>query len=605
MLSLLMTLIFYGAGCIAVAGRCPDLPSRLLGIGALPAAWISLCGIAGLLNTLLGLPPLVVLIPANLLVVVAASKKRPTRPSWLQIKGLALATWPYLICMLCASIVAVQSHQLEPWGGWDSLFTWVLRARFFFVGGADWKNAFSNDLALLHPDYPPLLGWALHALWRVDGQMTSATTAILFSPFWLGYVFLVAGFQAISTERIRPTFSTAVVLAIPIVWKLAAIKLADFGLAYSILGCCAWYTYASAKSNHRAACLAGFFGAWSCLMKNEGLTWFAAFVLVIVGMRLLSRTAFSRTGWAHILRGAAVPIMAIGLFKLTLAPPSDLVQPMRSFEIGELVQPGILINPTPLVARFDQVEMLIYHRFIWGRLIQILTDWRDWAGALWWGLLLMVLRLRRPATASPLLLAVALQIVVYYTVYLITPYHPYWHLSTSLSRILAHVVPAGLCLLSYETPVISAVTSKNAKTAHPESACLVPNRPCAAIYLILASLGCVWSLQSGHWQLGEQPALRLGELQEIEFPGGKMASYVSSDLGIRDFYAAQFEAVPTVLVIDRREELLLARFAQETDLLRYCQIHHWKLEFHRGGFGWARDLGGKGLPQPVTVPRIQ
>ena len=97
--------------------------------------------------------------------------------------------------------------------------------------------------------------------------------------------------------------------------------------------------------------------------------------------------------------------------------------------------------------------------------------------------------------------------------------------------------------------------------------------------------------------------MNIEELQQIELPHEPTASYVSTDLGTRDLYTTQFAAVPTVLVVDRRESLLLARFPDESQLRRYCEQNQWELQMNRGGLGWARDKGGKELRQAIVVPR--
>ena len=60
-----------------------------------------------------------------------------------------------------------------------------------------------------------------------------------------------------------------------------------------------------------------------------------------------------------------------------------------------------------------------------------------------------------------------------------------------------------------------------------------------------------------------------------------------------------------MLVVDRREPTLLARFPNAEELRRYCDANQWTLISHRDGFGWARDNGGTGLKQPIEVERMK
>ena len=618
MLAAVVTLSFYGTATTAVFRRCPaDL--RLLSLGTLPAFWISLCGIAGLLDTILGLPAWCLLgVAIAILTFAGVSGGRPGASSSVvvdraNVKQTCLPWWEvctWLFVISCAVDVGFRAQQLDPWGSWDAMFTWVLRGRYFLSGQSQWRNVFSEDLALLHPDYPPLLGWALSSLWRMDGQETSSGIVGLLTPVWPGFALLVLGWNRVWAGRYRFDPTTAIVIVMPILWKEAAGRLADFAVAYSILGSCAWYHVACYRKSRRALAMAGFLAVWGGLIKNEGVTWGLAFLLVTAGDILVTRRADAVRRWCAILAGASIPLLAIFAFKTILSPSNDLVSPQRSFEIGEIVQPGILINPTPFLTRIWQAEIPIFHRLIWQKIGQIAFDGRDWGAALWWWAALLVLRLRHFRLASPLLLAIAVQIGVYYAVYLVTPYHPYWHLSTSLSRILTHIVPAGLCLTAFGSTrdPKSHLPSKSRKEKPA-----VVSRPISSrfvdvagqIYFVAMPACIVLTFMPSDWQLGQQPTIDLAELAAIKFPRVDVASYVTSDLGTRSLYSTQFAAIPTVLVVDRREAILLARFPSEQELLRYCTAQKWDLQQHRGGLGWARDAGGKGLHQSVTLPRIR
>ena len=234
--------------------------------------------------------------------------------------------------------------------------------------------------------------------------------------------------------------------ATPIVWKLAALKLSDFALIYSILGCCAAFTDGALNQKSRSFYLAGFLAGWGGLMKNEGLLWLVSLLLVTGFVNLIGPSIHDRFAWRKVLMGTLIPVVAIVWFKAALAPPSDLVDPSRCYRISEVVQPGTMIEGTALSVRRDQLLFLPMHFAVQFNLAKVMGEGSDWGIALWWGLFLFFGRLFRHGfrrDAAPLMTAIVMQLASYYAVYLITPYHPYWHLSTSLSRILCHVVPAG------------------------------------------------------------------------------------------------------------------------------------------------------------------
>lgn len=242
---------------------------------------------------------------------------------------------------------------------------------------------------------------------------------------------------------------------------------------------------------------------------------------------------------------------------------------------------------------------MLYHWPIWSNLYGVLWDYKEWGIALWWTAYLFVSRFRRPGPASALLFAIGFQLATYYVVYLMTPYLPWWHISNSLSRILAHVIPAAICLMAFDAAPAPVVKRKSQQVVARD----IPFAPrFAAAYLMAVSIGMLYLALQGQWNLGKLPPVDAEALRAIELPHDPAISYVSYDLGTRDFYSTQFASVPAVLVLDRRESTLLARFPDEAELRRYCDKHQWELVANRGGLGWARDKGGKELTQPVKVP---
>lgn len=609
-----MTLLFYSLAIVAIRRRC-SRDYQLLAVGTLPAAWISICGICGLLNTVVGIPIWVTLVVLMIACLAAVSTPRlksepqePAEPLNLGSRSISrLEFLPWLYVAGCAFFVAFKVQQLEPRGSWDTLFTWVLRARFFLLAGDHWKNAFSDDLALLHPDYPPLLGWALSSLWRIDGHESAAAVASLFSPLWPGLVLLVVGWKRLCTGQFRFDLTTATVVVMPILWKEAASKFSDFALAYSILGSCAWYRTGRDRQDRLPLYVAGFMALWSGLIKNEGIPWGVFFLVTTACDSFFDRSPNSWRRWMAVVTGAIVPLVAIIAFKLLLSPPNDLSSPVRSFEIGEIIQPGIMVDPSSLTDRSAHFDLPIIHWLIWRKFFQTFFEGHDWGIALWWGAAVFLYHFRHLKRAAALLLAIALQATLYYFVYVISPYHIYWHLSTSFSRIMTHVVPAGICLVTFVTPLQNAKASISNRKSAPASSSgrsRASKLFCYGYFVVISTL-IVSFIMWKDWQLGKQPAINLTELNEIEFPKNDIASYVTSNLGTQSLYSTQYQAVPTILVVDRRESVLLARFASEAELRQYCETNHWQLVRNTGGLGWARDMGGTGLPQPVKLDRIQ
>lgn len=603
MLSVLTAVLFHCLAASWILHRCRDTSTRIIFIGSSPIAWLAFLGLAGLLDTLLGIPAWFSVWGTLAVAIFAVIRNRQN----LQSALLTNDTWypGVAVCVfgLCAIATGLRMHLIEPYGGWDAIFTWVLRARFFLLGGNQWSNAFSIDLALLHPDYPPLLGWALYALWRVDGDATSLATFAMFAPMWLGFALVVLGFPTIWTEQFRLKLSTAVAVTAPLVWKVAGQKLSDFALVYAICLSCALFGMATHRRSLRIAMAAGFVAALSALIKNEGLTWCFNLSMVSALYSLFTRGLFGRRFFLAMIAGALLPFAATLLFKYTLAVPNDLIAPTRTFQIGQVVQPGIMNHPVPLVYRIGRMNVVVIHDFLLARFGNLVWNWMDFGIGIWLIFGLLIGRLMRPLSFPLPFLAILMQLGIYYTIYLITPYQLDWHVASSLDRIMTHLIPASLCLLGGYGNIRPLIDSRG---MGPFSRKLIDGQwavPCAATYLITISLANVYLAAIETKSIDINVDAMSAELKEIGFPQEKRASYVSSELSTQDLYSTQFQAVPTILLVDRREPILLARFANEQALRDYCETHQWRLENHRDGFGWARDDGGEELEQVIKLER--
>ena len=293
--------------------------------------------------------------------------------------------------------------------------------------------------------------------------------------------------------------------------------------------------------------------------------------------------------------GAAVPLVLLLIFKVTLAPPSDLADPVRAAQISEVIQPDILLFPSPLLIRVDQLAEGFRHRITVSYFFtQIVPNWRDWGISLW---LLPVFTvcgfISRQRRVSGLFVAIALQAAGYYVIYLLTPYHPYWHVSTSMNRLLLHLLPAGIGAVGFATVELEQPSDNKSglRNRCPTIACW-----CAAGYL-LAVTGLIVR-EAQQMPVGAAPKPDVTILQKLDFPDVAEASFVTPNIDASAFYTAQFTAVPTVLLADRRTEVLLAKFASEAELRAYCAANGWDLQKNIDGLGWARNAGGQGLLQP-------
>lgn len=601
MLSIVLTVAFYLAAIVIVCRRC-ESKGQALAIGTLPAIWISLLSLAGLFETLMGLPATFSIVAVVLASLVVAGRdlrsgqwlcRRPT--GWISLLSLAGFT---------AAVVGTTAwvYHLDRWGGHDAMYTWVLRARFLFDENGRWINGFSNDLALLHPDYPPMFSWALSALWSLEGYEASAAAACLYFPIFPAWVMLMVGWwQAQNPDsKFRLTLPLACSIALPIAVRMNVQLTLDLVLAYAVAGSVAWFESGRRQSHPAPFAVASFLAAWASLLKNEGVLWLLVFTLTAawLGVRRRSLTANSlppRMFLRALAVGTAVPLVALLFFKLTLSPPSDLSDPSRVAQISEVVQPDLMLFPESIWIRVDQIWQWVRHRMTSYHLfMEVGPNWRDWGITLWMiPLLTICVLVNRKRSMSGILVAVLLQVAGYYFVYLITPYHPRWHLTTSLSRVLLHVVPAWIGIVGFAPRLPKENSNESSTYAHRWQ---LIGTTVAVCYLMVMSFFVVGEIKK--LPIGQLEPPNFTVLKELEFPLVDEASYVSQSITAAELYRTQFSVVPTVLVVDRRAKILLGHFQNEEELRAYCVTNKWELQRNIDGLGWARDDGGEGLLQP-------
>jgi hypothetical protein len=443
------------------------------------------------------------------------------------------------------------------------------------------------------------------ALWRIDGHTTPAIIGCLMLPAAIGYPLVLHGWREITQARSGlSTVVFAALVTVPLLWKLAAGQLADFLLMYAIVTSAAWYVAGTLSDRRSPAFAAGFAAGWCGLVKNEGILWVAC-VFFVCSCTLLVRTSVARRRWTSLTAGVALPVLVLVLFKALLAPASDLIDPSRTFAVGEIIQPGTLWNQSPLLLRTELLFLPVRYEVVGQWIASAALNWRDWGCVFVLLPITAVWRPRGRIVCRPLLIAVGMQCAGYVLVYLTTPYHQYWHLSTSLGRVLMHVLPVLLALLAFQLPngEESAASECVAQDTAPPAW-----RWAGALVLAGASIWNCAACLNGQWRLGDLPRIDPERYEPLQLPDVEVASYVSDDLGDRALYSAQFSAAPIVLVVDRREQVLIAEFADEAKLREYCDRHEWTLERNIGGTGWARDAGGRGrvrgLVQVRRVPRM-
>jgi hypothetical protein len=181
-------------------------------------------------------------------------------------------------------------------------------------------------------------------------------------------------------------------------------------------------------------------------MKNEG----SVFVIA-AGLALLVVFRQDKP-WRALLwyaAGLIVPLAVTLYFKLILAPPSDVLSNGPSNSVAQALD----------VSRHAQIL-----RSFWGQLLHF----GGWSiiGLPVGGFIVLLVYLvlaREPKVEAghPIALAtlvlLAVQMLGYYAVYLITPYNLTWHLTTSVERVFLQVFPLAAFAILYFTRTPEAI----------------------------------------------------------------------------------------------------------------------------------------------------
>jgi hypothetical protein len=356
---------------------------------------------------------------------VAPAPPPPGDPVTRSVLGMGAA----LAALLAVATFAVKSTGV-PHGDWDAWAIWNLRARFLFRGGDAWHDAFSPALGWSHPDYPLLLPGAVAYAWTALGREAVAVPILIAALFAAATVALCAG----ATGRLRGggqgVVAALILLGTPAFTVHAASQYADVPLGYFLLATLVLLCLHDRLGHPGLAALAGAMLGLAAWTKNEG-------GLAVAAVLAARTVAVARTdGWrpagraiGPVLGGLAPGLFLLGAFRVTLAPPGDLLE-------GQ----GL---PVVLARLLDGRRYLV----VGDALARRIAGFGEWmAGLLIVHGALMGLRIdagdRRGALTG--VLTLGLMLVGEVGVYLVTPKDLAWHLETSLWRLLLQLWPSAV-----------------------------------------------------------------------------------------------------------------------------------------------------------------
>jgi hypothetical protein len=345
----------------------------------------------------------------------------PAPPAGLLDRAIA---WGMLALLGVALIATLAFTFAAPHGQWDAWGIYNLTARYIYLGGASWRRAFSAGLGI-HPDYPLLLPGSVVRGWLYAGRATDLVPQITGILFAYAAAGLVVGAVWVFRGRRHAGLTSVVLLGTPVFLSTAAAQYADLPLSFYFVAAIVLYGLANRLPDESTWLYVGSglcagLAAWT---KNEGLLYIliVAFGLLVIHRQLL-RDRDDKRAIAAFVAGL-VPVLAmIAYFKLTLAPPNDLVSGQGSGTLPRILDASryvlILRSAMRVAPAFPVIPVVIF--------LAVVGLDRD-AGD-------------RKATLLAIFALIALA-AGYFAVYVVTPLDLSIQLHRSLDRLMMQLWP--------------------------------------------------------------------------------------------------------------------------------------------------------------------
>jgi 4-amino-4-deoxy-L-arabinose transferase-like glycosyltransferase len=328
--------------------------------------------------------------------------------------------------------------------------------------GSQWRGAFSSTLNWTPLDYPLMLPVSQLRLWVWIGHESRLASIVLGLLFYLALLLILAGGAAWLWGKKSGLLALLLLLCSTGLVQYAAWQYADVPLACFIAGTilCLLLAHDCDSNTIWFSFLAGLFAGLAAWTKNEGLP-FAVLCGGTVLLCLLASRREARRINASILAGFVLGIMLVAPvligFRHLLSSSNWLFDRSAS----NAYQPCWLAPENPLLtSRPLSGEWLEYFlertRYIFGTSARMLFIGRASAGYIPLCLCLLLtlpIAIRRSPPVSGFLVAITLLpmsglILAYFLAYLTSPYQLDWHIKYSANRLLLHILPLAVLIIS-------------------------------------------------------------------------------------------------------------------------------------------------------------
>ncbi len=361
-----------------------------------------------------------ILIP--LLLVPYRRKRKTHHYFWKKLSSFSWMDFLWLIITISIVALALTIFVIlakrNLYGGWDAWAMYNRTARFIFRAGTDWRSAFSPQLLVFHPDYPPLIALNIASVWSIIEREDILIPVATGGLFFIGSAgLLFSGIMATKT-RGQAVLALGSLLIVTDFIRMGTAQMADIPLSFFMLATALLFYLKGTKKRKKLLVLAGLTSGLAAWTKNEGILFMltTSLALLIVYYKDMS----NNLPW--YLLGLFLPTILLIFFKLSLAPANDL-----------------FIDPSQ---QWKQIIDIKRHRAILESFAQSFLGWGNWVPLILYSIIMKIkIEKDQIPALKVIMITLFLQIVGYYMIFLLTPRELAWHLSTATPRLLLQLAP--------------------------------------------------------------------------------------------------------------------------------------------------------------------
>jgi len=322
----------------------------------------------------------------------------------------------------------------SPHGNWDAWTIWNLHARFIYRLSGHVVDFFRNCPDWAHPDYPLLIPAAISRFNQYSGHEQLFSAILVAGLFAFGLVFLlVTSISALKTKN-QGYLAGMVMLSTFVFIQQAATQCADIPIAFFFLATLVLLCLKDKFKNNSLLILAGITAGLSAWCKNEGLLFIISIFLAHFAV-ILAKNGFKTAAREVLLIFSGLfPVLILLLYiKFQLFPPNDI---FANRGISDYLSK--ITNPARYAEIFSQLLINIKYYFCRLTGIPLLAVYALLAG--------INIKEEHKTDINTVLITLCLMLAGYLGIYVITPHNLYWHLSTSLYRLLLQLWPGFILL---------------------------------------------------------------------------------------------------------------------------------------------------------------